>query len=119
MKRIVFILLTSCLTALYASPIDMHRNEPEDHKGLTKHFLPLRPNVSFQLSVDQGDTSISIEYDGEVSELRAYIINSDDEVVYEDATSFSSLVLPLPTSGDYTIEVWVDDSLYYGEFSVE
>ncbi len=76
--------------------------------------------MSSTLSVDKGESSILIEYgDTDFTVITARILDDAGDVVYEAQTSSSTLELPLPEAGDYTIEVQVDDTLYVGEFSVE
>ena len=122
MKGIVLFALSSLLggATLHAQSIEMHWLDDEENYPPIRHFLPRRPNVSNILSVEKGDTSILIEYRGaDFTELGVCIKDEDGEVVYENQTSETTLQLPLPDSGYYTIEVQVDDTLYIGEFSVE
>ena len=119
MKKIFVLLFASLLSHLQADPIEMSREVREEGNIPIRHFLPRRPNVSNILSVEKDDTSILIEYRGaDFTELGVCIKDEDGEVVYENQTSETTLQLPLPDSGDYTIEVRVDDTLYVGEFSI-
>ena len=118
MNKPFLLFLSALVPALsLADPIEINRSDREN--GNLPIRLPRRPGMSSPLSVDKGESSILIEYDAEVTVLSARIIDDSGNVVYEDQTSSSSLELPLPPVGDYTIEVQVDDTLYIGEFSVE
>ena len=94
---------------------------PDDYKG-KGHKAPARPQflVFPEANIEKSTSSILIEYRGtDFTELGVCIKDEDGEVVYENQTSETTLQLPLPDSGYYTIEVRVDDTLYVGEFSVE
>jgi hypothetical protein len=120
MKINILISLSLIAAAAQADPIEMGWIQNGDENLPIRHFLPRNPNVSNILSVEKEDTSILIEYRGsDFTELGVRVKDEDGQVIYEDMTSEATLQLPLPDSGYYTIEVRVDDSLYYGEFSVE
>ena len=118
MNKPFLLFLSALVPALsLADPIEMNRSDREN--GNLPIRLPRRPGMSSPLSVEKGDTSILIEYRGaDFTELGVCIKDEDGEVVYENQTSETTLQLPLPDSGYYTIEVRVDDTLYVGEFSV-
>ena len=118
MRKLTLLLSVLLGSNLIADPLPMHWQEAEEENPPVRHFLPRRPGMSSPLSVDKGESSILIEYDAEVTVLSARIIDDSGNVVYEDQTSSSSLELPLPPVGDYTIEVRVDDTLYIGYFTI-
>ena len=118
MNKPFLLFLSALVPALsLADPIEMNRSDREN--GNLPIRLPRRPGMSSPLSVDKGESSILIEYDGDITVLCARIIDDAGSVVYEVQTSSSTLELPLPSAGDYTIEVRVDDALYVGEFSID
>ena len=120
MKKLVILLSAILGSNLIADPIPMHWSDKEDGKPPVRHFLPRRPGMSSTLSVDKGESSILIEYgDTDFTVITARILDDAGDVVYENQTASSSLELPLPSAGDYTIEVRVDDTLYVGQFTVD